>query len=282
MMANGTAEANREQAALWNGAAGRAWVDGQALLDRIYEPFERRLADVAAARGAAAVLDVGCGTGATTVAIAQRLGAGARAVGLDVSEPMIAAATARAGAVGASARFVVADAQVYAFEPAAFDLIVSRFGVMFFDDPVRAFANLRRASRPGGALQAIAWRSAAENPFMTAAERAAAPLLPDLPPRRPDAPGQFAFADAARVQTILEASGWGEIAIDPIDVECRFPESELLRYVTRLGPVGLALQNADEATRAAVIDAVRAAFQPFVDGDEVRFVAACWMIGARA
>jgi hypothetical protein len=153
---------------------------------------------------------------------------------------------------------------------------------MFFDDPVRAFANLRRAARAGAALTFIAWRSATENPFMTAAERAAAPLLPNLPARRPDAPGQFAFADQGKVGRILEESGWSGIDIRPIDVPCTLPAQGLARYVTRLGPVGLILQEADERTRAEVSETVRAAFDPYVHGAEVRFTAACWMVGARA
>ena len=100
--------------------------------------------------------------------------------------------------------------------------------------------------------------------------------------RRPDAPGQFAFADRERVQRILDASGWGGVEIRPIDVDCVMPECELMRYLTRLGPVGLALQDADPCTRARVVDAVRRAFESYVHGDEVRFVAACWCIDACA
>jgi SAM-dependent methyltransferase len=195
---------------------------------------------------------------------------------------MITAARARAGRQSTPVNFICADAQVYAFEPGRFDMIVSRFGVMFFDDPVRAFANLRRSARDGAALQFVAWRSAAENAFMTTAERAAAPLLPNLPPRQPDAPGQFAFADGDRVRRILGESGWTQIDVRPIDVECSLPAPELLRYVTRLGPVGLVLQNEDEQTRARVAEAIRPAFDRYVRGDEVRFGAACWTVGARA
>jgi hypothetical protein len=113
-------------------------------------------------------------------------------------------------------------------------------------------------------------------------ERAAAPLLPNLPARRPDAPGQFAFADQHRVDRILEESGWAGIDIQPIDVACTLPEKELVRYVTRLGPLGLLLPQADDRTRARVTETVRAAFDPYVHGADVRFTAACWMVGARA
>lgn len=277
-----TAPAADEQAKLWNGSAGRAWVDTQALLDSMLQPFEDLLMTAMEQAGASRVLDVGCGTGSTTLAAARKLGAKGRCVGIDISEPMIAAARVRADSSGTPAHFIHAGAQDYPFAPASFDTILSRFGVMFFDDPVSAFANLRRAATDDAALYFVAWRSAAENPFMTTAERAAAPLLPKLPPRQPHAPGQFAFADAQRVRQILAQSGWTEIEIQPADLNCALPEKELIRYLTRLGPVGLALQSADESTRARVIETVRAAFDPYVSGAEVRFDAACWQVSARA
>ena len=153
---------------------------------------------------------------------------------------------------------------------------------MFFDDPVKAFANLRRASREDARLVIIEWRSAADNPFMTTAERAAAPLLPDMPPRRADAPGQFAFADADRVRRILKEAGWTGIDLQPLDVECTLPVQALHLYVTRLGPVGMMLQSADEATRARVTEIVLDAFKPYVRGADARFTAACWMVSARS
>jgi SAM-dependent methyltransferase len=228
------------------------------------------------------VLDVGCGTGATTRAIARSLHADDSCVGLDISEPMIGAARAHAAMERVPAQFIVADAETHAFEPRSFDMIVSRFGVMFFADPARAFTNLRRASTPGAQLRVLAWRGTAENPFMTTAERAAAPLLPKLPPRRRDEPGQFAFADDHRVRGILERSGWSEIDIRPVDVACAFPERDLIGYFSRLGPVGRILGAADEATRERVVAAIRPAFDPYVHGDEVLFDAACWSIGARS
>jgi SAM-dependent methyltransferase len=210
------------------------------------------------------------------------VGAGGQSIGIDISEPMIAVAQERARREGSPARFICANAQEHAFEPTSVDVIISRFGVMFFDDPVRAFANLRRAGVRGSALRCIVWRSPAENPFMTTAERAAAPLLPELPARRPDAPGQFALANADRVAAILRESGWTESEIQPLDVPCTLPETALVRYITQLGPVGRILQEADEATRTRVIEAIRPAFEPYVHGADVRFTAACWLITARA
>jgi hypothetical protein len=161
-------------------------------------------------------------------------------------------------------------------------MIVSRFGVMFFADSVRAFANLRRAAKADAELRFIAWRSPDENPFMTTAERAAAPFLPNIPARQPNLPGPFAFADAKRLHQILAASGWAEIDIQPIDVPCSFPEKELMGYVTRIGPLGQVLHETDDQTRTRIVEAVRDAFTPFVHGAEVRTTAACWTVGARA
>ena len=276
-------QSHEDQPALWNGATGCTWVDMQESIDRLYRPFEDLLVEEVNARSVCSVLDVGCGTGGTTLAVARSLRGKGRCVGVDISEPMITAARARVERERSpTVAFICADAQSYGFEPASFDMIISRFGVMFFDDPVRAFTNLQQAAQKDAELALIAWRGAADNPFMTTAERAAAPLLPNIAPRVPDAPGQFAFADRSRVHRILEQSGWGEIDIRPVDVVCAFAEQELVRFFTRLGPLGRALQDADEATRARVIATVRPAFDTYVRGGQVRFDAACWMIGARS
>jgi SAM-dependent methyltransferase len=270
--------ADDDQAARWNGPSGHAWVDLQEVLDGMFRPFEELLVEAVSGR-AGRVLDVGCGTGGITRAVARRVGT---CVGIDISEPMIATAREHAEREGVPASFIRDDAQEHAFEPGIFDAVVSRFGVMFFSDPVRAFTNIRSAVVDGGALRLVVWRGPAENPFMTTAERAAAPVVPDLPVRRPDQPGQFAFADPDRVRRILAESGWAGIDIQPLDVVCVLPEKELVRYFTRLGPLGTILPQADEKTRARVVETVRPAFEPFVQGTDVRFTAACWTVSARA
>ena len=268
------------QSALWNGAGGGGWVALQGLLDQLFQPIEDLLVDAISAEISGHALDIGCGTGSTTVAVARRTGA--RATGVDISEPMIAAARARAERAGIPASFYVADAQSYGFEAGGFDAILSRFGVMFFADSVAAFTNLRRAAKAGAPLRAVVWRSAAENPFMTTAEHAAAPLLPELPVRQPNEPGQFGFADPDRVSGILAASGWSKIALRPLDVACKMPVDALVPYVTNLGPVGRFLQHGDDQLRARVVAAIRPAFEPYVHGAEVRFTAACWLVSASA
>jgi SAM-dependent methyltransferase len=260
----------------WSGADG--WVRLQGTLDAMFAGVE----DVLVRQidpGAAAVLDVGCGTGATTLAIARRLDPDARCVGVDVSEQMIGLARRRAA--GTAVEFVVADAGRHRFPPGAADVIASRFGVMFFDEPEQAFANLRAATRDGGALRAVVWRHAEENPFMTTAEQAADGMLA-LPPRSTDGPGQFAFADRARVLSVLAAAGWSDADLAPVDVPCAFPAADLDAYVGTMGPVGRALAERDEATRTRVVEHVLPAFDRFRHGDEVRFTAACWLLAATA
>jgi len=271
-----------EQAAQWNGPGGGAWVRLQGVLDAMYVPLEELLVDrvAEAAPGIPSVLDVGCGTGATTLALARRLGPGTAVTGVDVSGPMLAAARERASRAGLEVPFVAADAQRHDFGPGP-RVVASRFGVMFFDDPPAAFAHLRAAASPGGALRAIVWRDPGENPFMTAAPEAAAGLL-DVPAPVPGAPGQFGLADGGRTATMLRAAGWGEVTVEPVDRECTFPASELEAYLTLMGPVGRALAGRDDATRARVLDRVRPALAPFVRGDEVVFTAACWLVSATA
>jgi SAM-dependent methyltransferase len=287
-----TRESNSDQVALWNGLAARGWIEAREAIDRMFKPFEDLLVAAVPSGSRGPVLDVGCGTGATTLAVARTLEPNGRAIGIDISAPMIAVARARAAGARAEeegaerergrAEFILADAQDHPFEASSVETIVSRFGVMFFDDPARAFANLRRAAKAGGRLRFVAWRGAEENPFMRTAERAAAPLLPDLPVlRRPDAPGQFAFADAKRIRVILEENGWDGIDIRPLDIECTLSEEDLNHYLRLMGPVGRILQEVDARTRAEVFEAVRAAFDPFVHAGEVRYTAACWLVDAR-
>jgi SAM-dependent methyltransferase len=274
---------NRDQAALWNEAGGRTWVEMQAVLDRMLQPFADRLVAEAFPGEGQWVLDIGCGAGATTLQMARRLGPQGLCLGVDISGPLAAAGKARAAAAGLeSAGFVEADAQTYRFDPGAFDAVISRFGVMFFDDPEAAFANIRRGVRKDGTLTFVAWRSPLENPFMITAVQAAAPFLPAMTPPNPNAPGQFAFADGAKVRRILEASGWRDVDVAPLDLPSTVAEADLLAYVTKLGPAGVALRDADDDLKARVADALQKAFAPFVQDGEARFTSACWLVTARA
>lgn len=273
---------NRDQAANWNADNGRLWVELQGVLDAFLAPVAAGLLDEAFPGEGARVLDIGCGAGATTLAMARRVGPTGRCMGLDISEPMAEAARARARTDGASTvSFIVADAQTHGFEPKAFDAAISRFGVMFFDDPTGAFANIRRALRPGGKLTFVAWRGPDENPFMTASGRVARTFIPDLPRPDLDAPGQFAFARAERIRDILSGAGWTSVETRPWNVPAAIAERDL-PSLARMGPAGAAMRALPEPRRAEAIQAVLAAYGPFVRSGAARFDLACWLVTARA
>jgi SAM-dependent methyltransferase len=214
--------------------------------------------------------------------MARRLGANGLSVGVDVSGPLLALARQRAQTAGLDqARFVEADAQDHAFEPGGFDAILSRFGVMFFPDPDAAFANLRKALRPGGELVFACWRGPAENPLSQVPLEVAAPLLsePLAPPR--EGPGRFAFADPDRVRGVLTRSGWRDIEIAPLDAPMPVTLDELMVLSLELGSLGPVLRREDEATRAKVTDAVAARLRTYVQDGVVPMTAACWLVTAR-
>jgi len=170
---------NAEQVRHWNEVAGPRWVLFQERLDRELAVFAEAVLERAKPAAGEAALDIGCGCGATTLELGRRVGAKGRALGVDVSRPMLERARARAAAAGAAqVAFLAADAQTAPLEPAAFDLLVSRFGVMFFTDPTAAFANLRRALRPGGRVTFVCWQKIADNPWLLVPLGAVAQELP--------------------------------------------------------------------------------------------------------
>ncbi|WP_454718227.1 class I SAM-dependent methyltransferase [Caulobacter segnis] len=271
----------RDMAAYWD-RAGRVWVEHQALLDRIMAPIAEAVVEAAGLVNGEAVLDVGCGSGATTFAAAWRTGPTGRAVGVDISPALVELARRRAGEDGLEGvEFLLADAQAHGFQP-DFDAIVSRFGVMFFPDPVAAFANLRTALKPGGRLAFAAWRAPEENPLALVPLKAAAPFLPEIPKFEKDAPGRFAFADAERVRSILEASGWRGVEIAPLDVTNPLSFDELMTMSLRVGPLNPILKDADEDLRDTVWDAVAIALEPYVKEGVAQMTSACWLVTAKA
>ena len=278
---------NAAQVAYWNDRAADTWTALQERLDRSFADITALILARAAAAPGERVLDVGCGCGDTTLALARAVAPGGAVLGVDVSRPMAARARARAEDAGLGhVRLEVDDAATHAFAPASVDLVASRFGVMFFADPAAAFANLRRAVRPGGRLAFVCWRAMALNRWMAAPFEAAAPLLPPPPPADPGAPGPFAFADAGRIREILAAAGWTEVAVDPADTQVTTaPPGEpdtALDYALRMGPLGRALAEAPADTRGRVEAAVAAALEPFHTETGTVLPAAVWLVSARA
>lgn len=265
----------------WKSAVGQAWADLAPVMERMYLPIGEAVAEAARVAPGMRVLDVGCGAGATTLALGRRVGPGGASVGADISATLLASArqAAKAGGLG-QASFVEADAQTYGFDPHGFDAVVSRFGVMFFQDPDAAFANLRRAAKPDGRLAFAAWRSAAENPLALVPVEAARPFV-EVAPSPPDAPGRWAFADPARVRAILDRSGWRDIDVAPLDVPTPISLEDFTRMNLRLGSLGPLLAEQPQAVVDKVREAVVASLQPYEADGVIDMDAACWLVTAR-
>ena len=270
---------NDEQRAYWSGEVGTRWATLGSVIDTSFAPVTEAIVAEADLTGTQAVLDVGCGGGALTRALAAR----ARQVtGVDVSAPMLA--TARAAAVP-NTRFLEADAQIHASWQDRFDRIVSRFGVMFFADTVAAFANLHRAAAPDGRLIVAAWGPAEANPWFTVPRAAAVARLGPVQDD-PDAPGPFRFRDAGRVVDWLSRAGWRDAAATPLDLSLTPPGSpaEVAAFSTRIGGASrvLSAHGADEATRSAVARDLEPAFAAMTGMGGTRVPARINLFTARA
>ena len=272
---------NREQIAYWNDAAGMTWAKLQGVLDRQVEPLGLEAIRRLAPRVGERILDLGCGCGQTSVELAAQVGPAGAVVAIDVSRPMLAVARSRAPPLpGAAIEFREADAQVEAFAPATFDAAFSRFGVMFFADPVAAFGNVRRALKPAGRLAFVCWRGLEESDWMRVPLEAAKHLLPPPAPVDPRAPGPFAFADAERVRRILIDAGFPAPRIEPFEATIGGTGLEdTVRLLCRVGPLGAAMRERPDLLPAAS-DAVRAALIPRLGPDGVRMRAAVWIVQA--
>jgi SAM-dependent methyltransferase len=276
---------NADQIAYWNGPAGQRWTDRQALQDVLLAPVSEILIDRAGVRAGERIIDVGCGCGAIAIALAQRTGPAGHVLGIDISAPMLARARQLTPA-GIPVEFVLADATVYPFVPAGFDLLVSRFGVMFFAEPVLSFANMRRALRPSGRLAFACWREPRENPWMMAPLQAVYQHVPKLPQQGPEDPGPFAFASEARVHRILSEAGFSGVAMEPcnfmLDVAIGRGLDAAVDAVLEIGPANRALEGHPADVREAAKNSIREALAPFVSGQEVRLGGSIWMVTARA
>jgi SAM-dependent methyltransferase len=274
---------NSAQAEYWNASAGQRWTDHQEHQDQVLRPVSDRLIAVAAPKPGDRVIDVGCGCGATTIDFAARVSPGGEVLGLDVSEPMLARARERA-AQNLPIRFERADATVYGFEPNGADLVASRFGVMFFADPARSFANLRRGLKPGGRLAFACWREAKQNPWLILPLREASKHAPPLPETNPEDPGPFAFASDARVRRILSDAGFADIVLEPHDLELDIAAGAGLDTAVRaamtIGPTSRILDGQSDAVRAAATADIRKALAAQARGDSVPLGAAIWMVSA--
>jgi SAM-dependent methyltransferase len=280
-----TSEANAEQIKYWNQVAGPKWVSLQGFLDEQIRPLGHLVLERTRLQRGEHVLDVGCGCGDTTLEIARRVAPSGSVTGIDISGPMLERARASARDAGLrDATFEQADAQTAALPAGRFDLLFSRFGVMFFADPPAAFANLRRALKPGGRLAFVCWRALFDNPWMMIPLSALAQQIQLPPPPAPGSPGPFAFADGERVRGILTSAGFTAVELEPVDeVLTVGGDSDLdstVDFLLQMGPTSAALREAPTADLRKITAAVREALLPHHQDGRLRLGSAAWIVTA--
>jgi SAM-dependent methyltransferase len=276
---------NSEQSRYWNEEGGEVWVEEQANMDVMLAPFADAVYEAADIQAGERVVDIGCGCGVTTLRLAELVGETGTAVGVDISRPMIERARDCAAELGlTNAEFAVADAQSADLPAPPFDVIASRFGVMLFEDPTAAFANIRRAAKADARMVFVCWRTPAENIWASGVAGVLRDLLPPSPPPDPLAPGPFAFADRGRISTILGDSGWSDVRVEPLDREMvQFAAATLDDAVARslrIGPAARALAGVSDDLRAKAAVAVRGYLAPQVTPNGVISNGGVWLVAA--
>ncbi len=276
---------NADQIDYWNGEAGQKWVANSDLLDAMLAPYAKRILEAANLQSGERVIDIGCGTGALSMKAAAAVGDTGHVIGVDVSEPMVELARERAQVAGAPASFMATDASTYASDQPV-DVMLSRFGVMFFEDPGKAFASMRGNLKPGGRMTFACWQSLAENDWARAPLEAALPFLkepPEMPP--PGTPGPFAFADKDRMTDFLERAGWRDVSVESWTCQMAMPGqnvAESAAFMMQMGPVARLLE-AQELAPDPVRDALCAHMRQYADDNgQVRLKGAVWIVTAFA
>jgi len=274
---------NEEQRARWNGIDGEYWTREQDRLDRTLAPVMEPLLAFAAPYAGSTVMDVGCGCGSTTIELARAVGPSGRVLGIDISEPMLALAVERLRDFP-NATCLLGDAAELPLRDLGAELIVSRFGVMFFGDPVAAFTNLRTGLAPGGRLRFACWRPINDNPWLQIPLHAVYEHAPRLPKPDPEQPGPFAFGDTARVTRILTAAGFTEPSFTPLDVQMDLAAGGTLEDAviqsSAMGPAKRALVDQPEDIRAAALKSIRRALTPYASTSGVNLPGAVWLVAA--
>jgi SAM-dependent methyltransferase len=276
---------NADQIAYWNGPGGQRWASRQAAQDILLAPVAEILIDRAKPQAGERIIDVGCGSGATSIAFARKVAPSGHVFGVDVSGPMLERAR-QSAPKDLPVEFTLADATIYPFVPASFDLLASRFGVMFFADPAKSFANMRKALRPSGRLTFACWREPRENPWMMTGLQAVYQHVPKLPQQGPEDPGPFSFASEARVHRILGDAGFTGVAMEPcplsLDIAIGGGLDAAVQSSLEIGPASRALEGQPAELRAAATNSIREVLAPFVKGNAVPLAGSIWIVTARA
>lgn len=280
-------EGNADQARYWASAVGAKWVELQEPLDLALQQVSAVLFERAKPASGEQVLDLGCGTGATTLDLAERVGPKGRVAGLDISPVLLERARARTPTeLAPRIDWVEADAQTHDFGLARYDLLVSRFGSMFFSDPVAAFRNLRSGLRRGARLYLAAWAPLAANPWFRIPLETAVARLGPPPAADPKAPGPMAFADTAYVLGLLRSAGFAQPAVETVEVLLTPPgdAQAAARLALSIGPAVRLLSHYEgtPADAEAIGRAMLQAFTPYERGGQIRVPATIHLFAATA
>jgi SAM-dependent methyltransferase len=275
--------ANQEQREFWSDIKGDLWVTLQPRIDTMLATFGDKALDTLNPQSGERILEIGCGTGTTTLALGGRVGTSGEILAADLSRPMLNKAIERANVSAEHPiTFVEADAQVHSFPTATFDAVYSRFGVMFFDDPIAAFRNIRKAVRPGGRMAYVCWADRKANPWIRIPAGAAKTCL-DLPAPPPDdAPGQFSMENEDRVQQILHDAGWSDIGLERFTVEGSIGSNaaDAARFITKMGPMSEPFALADSDTQNKTLQVIEEALTPYSNDSGVTLGFSTWIVSA--
>jgi SAM-dependent methyltransferase len=275
--------ANQEQREFWSDIKGDLWVTLQPRIDTMLATFGDKALDTLNPQSGERILEIGCGTGTTTLALGGRVGTSGEILAADLSRPMLNKAIERANVSAEHPiTFVEADAQVHSFPTATFDAVYSRFGVMFFDDPIAAFRNIRKAVRPGGRMAYVCWADRKANPWIRIPAGAAKTCL-DLPAPPPDdAPGQFSMENEGRVQQILHDAGWSDIGLErfTVDGSIGSDAADAARFITKMGPMSEPFALADSDTQNKTLQVIEEALTPYSNDSGVTLGFSTWIVSA--
>ncbi len=270
----------------WNGDGGDIWVRNMDRSEAAFVSMTAALMARAAVRQGEHVLDIGCGGGVTSQVLAERAGPDGEVLAVDISASILRVARQRHDR-NANLHFLQADAATADLGEPRFDLIFSRFGVMFFADPLLAFTNLRRALKPTGRMVFLCWRAMKQNSWIAEATGAAVSTLGEehrpAPPADPFAPGPFALADLERTAGILRGAGFGDVTVEPLDDFMWLGDLEqAVNYLKSMGPIAQAMPKVSADQEQAVDQAMRAALARYLVDGEVRAPSATWIVTATA
>lgn len=264
----------------WNEAGGDKWVDNLAHIESVLSPVGKHLLNALPLGRITSVLDIGCGGGLVASKVAELIKGKGKVMGADISSTILKESVKHYGAIS-NLEFQVCDAETYAFEPCSYDLVISRFGIMFFIDPYAAFKNIHSAVKPGGFLRIACWKPAKENPWMMKASADVFEVLERPPAPEPGEPGPFSLGEESVVMDVLSKAGFRNITMQPVDEMLNMGSlEEAVSLMTHLGPAAKPLSEARPADKTKALGLMKASLSEGLTPEGVQLAGAFWLVSA--